>query len=97
MNTPNVDVCDVINSLPKVKFSRLERLYQPPKKLKASLSKVASFKIHSSKGSFKTEFFQTSIFKFYLLSSIAALLLPTCSTSSFQKLVEKVQNYIKKF
>ena len=29
-----------INSLPKVKFSRLERLYQTPKNDKASLSKV---------------------------------------------------------
>ena len=37
----------------------------------------------------ETVFFQTSIFKFYLLSPISALLLPTCSTSRFQKLVEK--------
>ena len=66
-----------------------------PKEMKASLSKSTSFQIHSSKCSFKTAFFQTSIFKFYLLSPISALLLPTCSTSSFQKLVEKVQNYIK--
>ena len=57
--------------------------------------KSTSFQIHSSKCSFKTAFFQTSIFKFYLLSPISALLLPTCSTSSFQKLVEKVRNYIK--
>ena len=78
-----------------MKFSRLERLYQTPKKMKASLSKSTSFQIHSSKCSFKTAFFQTSIFKFYLLSPISALLLPTCSTSSFQKLVEKVRNYIK--
>ena len=79
----------------KEKFSWLERLYQTPKEMKASLSKSTSFQIHSSKCSFKTAFFQTSIFKFYLLSPISALLLPTCSTSSFQKLVEKVRNYIK--
>ena len=66
-----------------------------PKEMKASLSKSTSFQIHSSKCSFKFAFFQTSIFKFYLLSPISALLLPTCSTSSFQKLVEKVRNYIK--
>ena len=75
----------------KMKFSRLERLYQTPKKVKASLSKSTSFQIHSSKCSFKTAFFQTSIFKFYLLSPISALLLPTCSTLSFQKLVEKIK------
>ena len=40
MNTPNVDACAVINSLRKVKSSRLERLYQTPQKMKASLSKV---------------------------------------------------------
>ena len=44
MNTPNVDACAVINSLPKVKFSRLERLYQTPKKINASLSKVQALK-----------------------------------------------------
>ena len=53
------------------------------------------FEIHSSRCIFKTAFFQTLIFKFYLLSPISAILLPTCSTSSFQKLVERVRNYIK--
>ena len=61
-----------------------------PKEIRASPSKSTSFQIHSSKCSFKTAFFQTSIFKFYLLSPISALLLPTRSTLSFHKLVEKV-------
>ena len=39
INTPNVDACAVINPLPKVKFSRLERLYQTPKKWKLAFQK----------------------------------------------------------
>ena len=39
MNTPYVDACAVINSLPKVKFSRLELLYQTPKKWKLAFQK----------------------------------------------------------
>ena len=73
----------------KWSFHDLSASTNPPKKMKASLSKSSSFQIHSSKCSFKTAFYQTSIFKFYLLSTISDLLLPTCSTSSFQKLVEK--------
>ena len=54
--------------------------------MKTCLSKSTSFQIHSSKCSFKQlRLFQTSIFKFYLLSPISALLLPTCSTSKFSK------------
>ena len=34
-----------VNSRPKVKFSRLERLYQTPKKMKASPSKVQALKL----------------------------------------------------
>ena len=68
-----------------------------PKEMKASLSKVQAFKFILQNAASKLRLFQTSIFKFYLLSPISALLLPTCSTSSFQKLVEKVQNYIKEF
>ena len=63
--------------------------------MKASLSKVQALRFILQNAASKLHFFQTSIFKFYLLSPISALLLPTCSTSSFQKLVEKVQNYIK--
>ena len=66
-----------------------------PKEMKASLSKVQAFKFILQNAASKLRLFQTSIFKFYLLSPISALLLPTCSTSSFQKLVEKVRNYIK--
>ena len=77
-----------------MKFSRLKRLHQTPKKWKLVFQK---YKL--SNPFFKMQLqncvFQTSIFKFYLLSPISALLLPTCSTSSFQKLVEKVQNCIK--
>ena len=81
-------------------FSQLERLYQTTKKWKLDFQKYKllwKFILQNvaSKCSFKTAFFQTSIFKFYLLSPISALLLPTCSTSSFQILVEKVQNYTK--
>ena len=64
-----------------------------PQRNESQPFKSTSFQIHSSKCSFKTAFFQTSIFKFYLLSPISALLLPPCSTSSFQKLVEKVQTH----
>jgi hypothetical protein len=78
-----------------VKFSRLERLYQTPKKWKLAFQKVQAFKFILQNAASKLRLFQTSIFKFYLLSPISALLLPTCSTSSFQKLVEKVRNYIK--
>ena len=60
---------------------------QNPKQMKARLSKVF-FKLQLQNCVFP-------IFTFYLLSPISALLLPTSSTSSFQKLVEKVQNYIK--
>ena len=96
LNTPNVDACAVeINSTSKSEVFPTWAPLPNPKEMKASLSKSTSFQIHSSKCSFKTAFFQTSIFKFYLLSPISALLLPTCSTSSFQKLVEKVRNYIK--
>ena len=66
-----------------------------PKEMKASLSKVQAFKFILQNAASKLRLFQTSIFKFYLLSPISALLLPTCSASSFQKLVEKVRNYIK--
>ena len=66
-----------------------------PKEMKTSLSKVQAFKFILQHAASKLRFFQTSIFKFYLLSPISALLLPTCSTSSFQKLVEKVRKYIK--
>ena len=62
-----------------------------PKEMKASLSKVQALKFILQNAASKLRFFQTSILKSYLLSPI----LPTCSTSSFQKLVEKVQNYIK--
>ena len=42
--------------------------------------------------------FPTSIFKFYLLlTSISALVSSNCSISSYQKLVEKVQNQIQEF
>ena len=78
-----------------MKFSRLERLYQTPKKWKLAFQKVQAFKFILQNTASKLRLFQTSIFKFYLLSTISALLLPTCSTSSFQKLVEKVRNYIK--
>ena len=44
MNAPNVDAYAVTDSLPKVKCSRLERLYQTPKKMKAILSKVQALK-----------------------------------------------------
>ena len=75
------------------KFSRLERLYQT-RKLKLAFHKYklenSFFKFQLQK--WETAFFRTPIFKFYLLSPISALLLPTCSTSSFQKPVEKVQN-----
>ena len=84
-----------ISSTSKSEVFTTWALLPNPKEMKASLSKSTSFQIHSSKCNFKTAFFQTSIFKFYLLSPISALLLPTCSTSSFQKLVEKVRNYIK--
>ena len=67
---------------------------KPQRKLKLAFQKCKLY-IHSSKCSFKTAFFQTSIFQFCLLSPISALLLPTCSISSFQKLVEKVRKYIK--
>ena len=65
------------------------------KEMKSSPSKSTSFQIHSSRCIFTTAFLQTSIFKCYLLSPISGLLLPTCSTSSFQKLVEKMRNYMK--
>ena len=65
-----------------------------PKEMKAILSKVQASKFILQNGASKLRFFQTSILKFYLLSPISALLLPTCSSSSFQKLVEEVQNYI---
>ena len=93
INTPNVDACAVINSTSKSEVFPTWAPLPNHKEMKASLSKSTSFQIHSSKCSFKTAFFQTSIFKFYL--PISALLLPNCSTSSFQKLVEKVQNYVK--
>jgi len=64
--------------------------------MKAKLSKVQALKLILQNAS-KLRFFQTSIFKFYFLSPISSLLLPTCSTSSFQKLVGKFQNYIKEF
>ena len=90
MNTLNIDACAVINSLPKVNSSQLERLCQTPKKWKLAFQKYK----HSN-SFFKLQLqncvFQTSIFKFYLLSPISALLLPTCS------IVEKVQNYINNF
>ena len=69
-----------------MKFSRLERLYKKPKEMKASLSKVQAFKFILQNADSKLRLFQTSIFKFYLLSPISALLLPTCSTSRFQNL-----------
>ena len=82
----------------KGKFSRLERLYQT-RKLKLAFQKYklwnSFFKLQLQ--NWKTSFFRAPIFKFYLLSPISALLLPTCSTSGFQKLVEKVRNYIKEF
>ena len=68
-----------------------------PKEIKASLSKVQAFKFILQNTASKLRFFQSSIFKFYLRSPISALLLLTCSTSSFQKLVKKVQNYTKEF
>ena len=71
------------------------RVFIKPQRNESLPFKSTSFQIHSSKCSFKSAFFQTSIFKFYLLGSISALLLLTCSTSSFQKLVEKVRNHIK--
>ena len=45
----------------------------------------------------KLFFFKVRAFKFYLLTSISALLSPNCSISSCQKLVETIQNYIKEF
>ena len=45
MNTPNADACAVYKfHFQKWSFPRLERLCQPPKKIKASLSKVQAFK-----------------------------------------------------
>ena len=80
-----------------MKFSRLERLYQTPKKWKLAFQKVQAFKFILQNAALKLPFFQTSIFKFYLLSPMSASLLPTCSTSSFQKLVEKSKIICKKF
>ena len=56
-----------INSTSKSEVFQLERLYQPPKKMKASLSKSISFQIHSSKCSFKTALFPN--FNLQILSS----------------------------
>ena len=95
MNTPNVDACAVINSTSKSEVFRTWAPLPRPKEMKASLSKVQAFKFILQNAASKLRSFQTSIFKFYLLSPISALLLPTCSTLSFQKLVEKVRNYIK--
>ena len=78
-----------------MKFSRLESLYQTQNKWKLAFQKVQAFKFILQNAASKLRLFQTSIFKFYLLSPISALLLSTCSTSSFQKLVEKVRYYIK--
>ena len=96
LNTPNVDACAVeINSTSKSEVFPTWAPLPNPKEMKASLSKVQAFKFILQNAASKLRLFQTSIFKFYLLSPISALLLPTCSTSSFQKLVEKVRNYIK--
>ena len=57
----------------------------------------SSFTTHSSKCSFKSAFFQTSIFKFYLLSSISALFLSNCSIPSYQKFVERFKTKQKNF
>ena len=62
MNTLNVDACDVINSLPKEKLSRLERLYQPPKKWKLAFQ---NYKLSNS--CFKTALFPN--FNLQIISS----------------------------
>ena len=95
MNAPNVDACAVLNFTSKSEVFPTWAPLPNPKEMKASLWKVQAFKFILQNAASKLRLFQTSIFKFYLLSPISALLLPTCSTSSFQKLVEKVRNYIK--
>ena len=99
MNTPNVDDCAVINSTSKSKVFPTWAPLPNPKEMKASLSKVQALKFILQIAASKLRFskFQLSIFKFYLLSPISARLLPTCWTSSFRKLVEEVQNYIKEY
>ena len=63
-NKMYVDIC-AVNSLPKMNFPRLERLYQT-QQLKVA-SKISSFKIHSSNCSFKTALFPD--FNLQILSS----------------------------
>ena len=96
MNTPNVDACTVYKFTSKSEAFPTWAPLPNPKEMKASLSKVKALKFILQNAA-STVLFQTSIFKFYLLSPISALFLPTYSTSSFLKLVEKVQNYIKEF
>ena len=89
---PNVDACAVYKfHFQKWSFPDLSASTKPQRKWKLAFQKVQAFKFILQNAASKLRFFQTSIFKFYLLS----LLLKTCSTSSFQKLVEKVRNYIK--
>ena len=92
---PTSTLAPYINSTSKSEVFPTWAPLPNPKEMKASLSKVQAFKFILQNAASKLRLFQTSIFKFYLLSPISALLLPTCSTSSFQKLVEKVRNYIK--
>ena len=51
-------------------------------------SQSSSFKINSSNGSFKTAFFRTAIFKFYLPSTIFILFSSNNSISKYKKLVD---------
>ena len=92
---PTSTLAPYVNSPPKLKFSPTWAPLPNPKETKASLPKVQAFKFILQNAASKLRFFQTSTFNFYLLSPISALLLPTCSTSSFQKIVEKFQSYTK--
>jgi len=93
-NTLNVEACAVIYFQ---KWIFLEfNVTTKHQKLKVHF-KSSSFEIHSSNCGFKTGFFQTSIFKSYLLILISALLFLTGFISKFQKLVEKDQTHMKEF
>eukprot|EP00493_Phyllostaurus_siculus_P020606 UN20931 len=65
--------------------------------MRASLSKVQAFKFILQNAASKMRLFQTSIFKFYLLSPISALLLPTFQLQVFKNLLKKSENISKEF
>ena len=94
MNTPNVVACAVYKfHFQKWSFSDLSASTKPQTKWKLAFQKYKQL----SNSFFKMQL-QNCVFpnfKFHLLSPISALLLPTCSTPSFQKIVEKVRNYMK--